>query len=99
MERFDAVIEAVRYKGGKIVLVRAYERRGPTFSDRVLLDRATLLAQIRQGRRFVTGQRKKLLAGSFDVGMPITLSGPAGSRVLTTRASHAQDRLDGVPVF
>jgi hypothetical protein len=99
MEKFDGVIEAVRYKGGRIELVRAYERRGPTFSDRVLLDRATLLARIRQGKRFVIGQRRKLLASTFDVGMPVNLVGQEDSQVLTTLAGHTQDLLDGVPVF
>jgi len=99
MEKFDAVIEAVRYKGDKIELVRAYERRGPTFSDRVLLNRAALLARIGQGERFVTGRRKKLLASTFEVGMPVNLVGQEGSLVLTTQTGHAQDRLDGVPIF
>ena len=61
MAKFDGVIEAVRYRGGKIELVRAYERRGATFSDRVLLDRAALLDRLKKGKRFVTGQRTELL--------------------------------------
>ena len=28
MQKFDGVVEAVRYKSGKIDVVRAYERRG-----------------------------------------------------------------------
>ena len=52
MQKFDVVIEAVRYKSGKIELVRAYERRGPSFSDRVLLDRKTLLERLKDGKTF-----------------------------------------------
>ena len=57
MAQFDGVIEAVRYKGGKIDIVRAYERRGATFSDHVLLTRKTLIERVEQGKRFVIGQR------------------------------------------
>ena len=46
MSKFDGVIEAVRYKSGKIDLVRAYERRGASFGDHVILDRKTLLERL-----------------------------------------------------
>jgi hypothetical protein len=95
----DGVVEAVRYKGDRIELIRAYERRGPAFSDRVLLDRAALLARIREGKQFVTGQRRQLLAGTFDVGLPIHLVEQDGNAVLTTGTGHQQDRLQGVPIF
>ena len=46
-KKFDGVIEAVHYsRGGQIDFVRAYERRGVTFSDRVLLNRKTLLERL-----------------------------------------------------
>ena len=99
MPKFDGVIEAVRYKGGKIELVRAYERRGATFSDRVLLDRKTLLERLQAGKRFMTGQRKELLASTFEVGKPVSLSGQDGSQVVTTRAQAEHDELEGVPIF
>jgi hypothetical protein len=97
--KFDAVIEAVRYKGTKIELVRAYERRGATFSDRVLIDRPTLIARLKNGRRLVTGQRRPLLASTFDVGTPIILGGRNGEQVVTTADEADRDRLEGVPVF
>lgn len=102
MARFDGVIEAVRYQGGRIEVVRAYERRGPTFSDRVLLDRKALLERLEGGKRFVTGQRKEYLASTFEVGKPVKLAGQDGKQVVTTRdAPNAgeQDLLEGVPVF
>ena len=99
MARIDGVIEAVRYKGGKIDLVRAYERRGATFSDHVVLDRPTLVARLRQGRRFVTGSRKPLLASTFDVWSPVILAGRDRDSVVTTPGPHGQDRLEGVPAF
>src|SRR5512140_3488478 len=99
MQKFDVVIEAVRYKSGKIELVRAYERRGPTFSDRVLLDRKTLLERFKPGKHLVTGQRKEYLAGTFDVGMPVKLAGQDGKQIVTTRPEAEHDELEGVPVF
>ncbi|MFN8424915.1 MAG: hypothetical protein U0X87_01470 [Anaerolineales bacterium] len=35
----DGVVEAVRYKNGQIMMVRAFERRGSSFSDRVFIER------------------------------------------------------------
>lgn len=99
MAKFDGVIEAVRYRGGKIELVRAYERRGATFSDRVLLDRAALLDRLKKGKRFVTGQRTPLLASTFEVGKPVNLVGHDGTMIMTTLAQHHEDQLEGVPDF
>jgi hypothetical protein len=99
MPKFDGVIEAVRYKGGKIELVRAYERRGATFSDHVLLDRKTLLERLQAGKRFMTGQRKELLASTFQVDKPVNLAGQDGNQIVTTGAQVERDELEGVPVF
>jgi hypothetical protein len=99
MPKFDGVIEAVRYKGGRIDIVRAYERRGPTYSDRILLDRKTLIDRMQQGKRFVTGQRKEYLASTFEVGKPVSLEGQDGKPVVTTQPQGDQDLLEGVPAF
>ena len=99
MPKFDGVIEAVRYKNGKIEVVRAYERRGATFSDHVLIDRAALLERLKGGKRFVTGQRRELLASTFEVGKAVSLVGQNGGQVVTTAGQDRQDHLDGVPLF
>jgi hypothetical protein len=99
MQKFDVVIEAVRYKNGKIDVVRAYERRGPTFSDRVLLDRKTLLERLQNGKRLVTGQRKEYLASTFEVGKPVKLVGQDSKQVVTTLPEADHDELEGVPAF
>jgi len=99
MAKFDGVIEAVRYKGGRIEFVRAYERRGATFSDHVLLDRPTLLIRLQEGRRFVTGRRKPLLASTFEVGRPVLLRGNGSAQIVTTLEGRGHDQLEGVPVF
>ena len=66
-KKFDGVIEAVRYKNGQIVVVRAFERRGAAFSDRVLVDRKELLERLKKGQKFVIGKRRELMAGTFEV--------------------------------
>lgn len=99
MQKFDGVIEAVRYKNGKIDVVRAYERRGATFSDLVLMDRKALLERLKKGRRFVTGLRKELWASTFEVGKPLLLAGDNDKQVVTTRPEAPHDELEGVPAF
>ena len=99
MSKFDGVIVAARYQGGRIEVVRAYERRGATFSDWVLLDRAALVEKLKNGKQFVTGQRKEYLASTFEVGKPVNLIGRDGSQVLTTLSESDQDRLEDVPIF
>jgi hypothetical protein len=99
-QKFDGVIEAVRYTpDGKIEFVRAYERRGGAFSDHVLIDRPSLLEKLKSGKRFVTGERKILWAGSFEVGKPVKLIGRNGSQVVTTTEQSERDLLEDVPVF
>jgi len=99
-QKFDGVIEAVRYApDGKIELVRAYERRGGAFSDHVLIDRQGLLEKLKSGKRFVTGERKILWAGSFEVGKPVKLVGRNGSQVVTTTEQAERDLLEDVPIF
>jgi hypothetical protein len=99
MTQFDGVIEAVRYKGGKIELVRAYERRGATFSDRVLINRKMLIGRVEQGRRFVTGQRQEFMASTFEVGKPVKLLGKEDQQIITTGDQSEHDELEGVPAF
>lgn len=98
-DKFDVVIEAVRYKNGQIVTVRAYERRGATFSDRVLLDRKMILDRIKNKKVFVTGQRKILLASTFEVGKPVKLTKQDDREVISTNNNITRDELEGVPVF
>jgi hypothetical protein len=98
-KKIDGVIEAVRYKSGQIAMVRAYERRGATFSDRVLLDRKTLLERLQKGDQYVTGVREKLLAGTFTVWKPIMLVKENQHDLLATRENATRDELENVPVF
>ena len=99
MKKSDFVIEAVRYKNGKIDIVRGYQRRGPTYTDHILLDRKTLLERIKEGKLVVTGQRKEFLASTFEVGKPVKVVEQDGKQVVTTLPQAEHDELEGVPVF
>jgi hypothetical protein len=98
-KKFDGIIEAVRYKNGQIVTVRAYERRGASFSDRVLIERKDLLERIKSGKKFMTGTRKELWGGTFDEGKPVQLVQHDGKEFIATRDGANQDELEQVPVF
>ncbi len=99
MKKFDVVIEAVRYKNGKIDVARVYERRGATFTDRILLDREAMIELIQKGKHVVTGQRREYMGGMFDVGKPVKLAGQNGQQVITTVDQSDHDELEGVPTF
>jgi hypothetical protein len=99
-KKFDGVIETAHYsRKGQIEFVRAYERRGATFSDCVLLDRKTLLERLKAKKRFVTGSRRELLAGTFATGQNVNLVTRDGREFVSTRADAAEDTLEGVPVI
>jgi len=55
-ESIDGVVEAVHYsQDGQVAYVRAYQRRGPTFSDVVLIQRDDLVKLINPGRSTIPG--------------------------------------------
>lgn len=98
-DKFDAIIEAARFKNGQIVYVRAYERRGPTFSDHILIDRKTLLEQMKNKKRFMTGARKEFLAGTFETRKNVQIIERDGNTIIATNPNALSDELEGTPVF
>ena len=98
-KKFDGVIEAVRYKNGQIEVVRAFERRGAAFSDRMLVPRGELLERLKDGRKYVVGQRKEFLAGTFEAGKPVQLVRRDGREFISTRQDGERDELEQAPVF
>ncbi len=99
-KKFDGVIEAVRYKNGQIVIVRAFERRGSSFSDRVLLDRKEFLDRLKKGQKYVVGKRKELLASTFEVlEKPVRVVGQDGREIISTRSDADHDELEQAPLF
>ncbi len=99
LKKFDVLIEAVRYENGQIACVRAYERRGATFSDRILIARSDLAGRLENGKKVMTGQRKKFLASTFEPGKPVQAVKQNGREFISTRAQADHDELEGVPVF
>lgn len=98
-KKFDGVIEAVRFQDGQIVVVRAFERRGAAFSDRVMIPRKELLERLKDGRKFVVGQRKEFWAGTFEEGKPVQVVRRDGKDFISTRADGDRDELEQAPVF
>ncbi len=98
-KKFDGIIEAVHYKNGQIVTVRAYQRRGAAFSDRILIDRKDFLELVKSGKQFVTGSRKELMAGTFEEGKPVKVINRNGRDFIATRDEADRDELEQVPVF
>jgi hypothetical protein len=93
----DVVVEAVRYgPDGKINLVRAFERRGATYSDWQLIERGRLIELLKEGRRVVVGSRKEFMASTFETGRHVYL---ADSEVIATRKDAQADTLEGAPFF
>ncbi|MCX6066643.1 MAG: hypothetical protein NT121_12945 [Chloroflexi bacterium] len=95
-KKFDGLIEAVRYApDGKIELVRAYERRGATFSDHILISRVDLVARLMKGEKFVTGLRKEFLGSTFESAKIVRMNGD----VISTGSESSRDLLEEVPIL
>jgi hypothetical protein len=100
-KKFDGVVEAVHYKSnGEVDWVRAYERRGPTFSDHLLIEREALIERLKSGKNFMVGRRVQREASTFDVTQPLRVVDFGGRDALVVGQSKAeQDSLEGVPVI
>ena len=98
-KKFDGVVQAVHYSpDGRVVWVRAFMRRGPTFSDRLLLDRQLLVDHLKAGKRIYVGRRVPLMAGTFELSEPLRLIEKDGKEILVAGELEAdQDCLAGVP--
>lgn len=99
-KKFDGVIEAVRYKNGQIEVVRAFERRGATFSDWILLPRHELLSRLKKGLKYTVGRRKELLASTFEFqDKALRLVDKNGKAIISTRTDAEHDELENAPMF
>jgi hypothetical protein len=99
--KFDGVIDTVRYTpSGKMELVRVYEKRGPTFSDITLLTRDELLHKLQAGKKFFVGKRIPLQASTFEISVPVFLSGKPGLEIIVSgRQRGDNDDIQGAPLF
>ena len=100
-QKYDGVVEAVHYTPeGQVEWVRAYLRRMVIFSDRVMLDRPTLIEYLKSGKRFVIGRRIEGVGANFEVSGSLNVQQKNGQDILVVgdvQADH--DRLDGVPII
>ncbi len=99
-KKVDGVIEAAHFTSdGRLAWVRAYERRGPTWSDAVLLDRAALVQRLKKRKRFYVGSRREFLASEFELKEPLRLIAfYRGEALVVGRGEARQDRLEGIPI-
>jgi hypothetical protein len=99
--KYDGVIEAIHfYANGQMDWVRVFLRRGPTFSDGILLDRPGLLALLKDGKRFWIGQRLARLASTFKLAEPLHLVTYHNEDFLVVGDRQAEhDFLEGIPVI
>jgi len=98
--KFDGIVEAVHYKpDGQVKWVRAYLRLGPTFSDRLLIDRQELVDQLKAGKSFLAGKRIERMASTLETSVPLRLVQKDGRDILVTGETQSdRDRLEGVPL-
>jgi uncharacterized protein YjhX (UPF0386 family) len=98
-KNIDGIIEAVRYKNGHLLSVRAYERRGATYSDCVVLDRKTLLERLQKGQQYMTGSREEFRASTFKVGRAVRLVKQEGREIIATRENADNDVIEDALLF
>ena len=98
--KYDGIVHAVRYADdGRVLWVRAFLRRGPTWSDHILVDRETLVEKLKAGKQFVVGKRIHMMGGTFETSTPIKLLTKNGQEIVIAGNSNAEnDCLEGVPL-
>jgi len=98
---YDGVVVAARYhQNGEIDWVRAFERHGYVFSDRVLLERETLLEKLLNGKRFMTGERMTYQGSDFKIKDDIQLIEKNGDNIIIAGSESAeQDSLGDIPII
>ncbi len=101
-QKFDGVIDAVHFMSdGALAWVRMYERRGPTFSDLILVDRSDLVQRLKAGKKYVLGQRILLRASEFEITQALHLVQQDGHEFVALDGSNGVggDNLKGAPVI
>lgn len=98
---YDGVVVAARYSlQGEIEWVRAFERHGFVFSDLVMMDRKTLVENLRDGKRYKTGERMTYWGNDFKINEDICLiESDGGSVIIAGGTSSNQDFLGSLPII
>jgi hypothetical protein len=74
-------------------------RHGSVFTDRIILSRQAFVEQLKQGKRYLVGQRILNMGGKFNVTQPVHLVRQDGHESIVVGDAHAaRDTLPGVPV-
>jgi hypothetical protein len=99
--KFDGVVEAVHYTPeGQVAWVRAYLRRGQVFSDRVMMDRQTLIQHIKSGKRIMAGKRIPYMGASFEVSDSLRVTQKNDQDYLVIGNEQVDhDHLVGIPII
>ena len=99
--KYDGVVEAVHYgPDGQVDWVRVFERRGPTWSDRIILKRGDFIQKLKAGKKYFAGKRIPQMAGTFEVTVPVQLVSDGGREILSAGDKKAEkDDLEGVPLI
>jgi hypothetical protein len=99
--KYDGIIESVHFEEeGTVGWVRAFLRRGPTWSDLTLIYRDELVDQLKSGKHFVSGKRLDYMGTTFETGDSINLIDKNNHVVLVTDDIQSDnDRLEGIPIL
>jgi hypothetical protein len=98
--KYDTVVEAVHFQpDGQIAWVRAYHRRGPIFSDWMIMKRPELVASLKAGKKVFAGRRVEHLGGTFEVADQLHLIQKSGGEAIVAgNGESARDHLPEVPL-
>lgn len=100
-KKADVVLVAARYDAdGRVQIAQAYQRRGPIWSDLVLLHRGALVEALQRGRKVYAGRTREL-SHDFELLHRLTLDGREGDGVVRAAGATGAAGRDelGVPLF
>lgn len=97
----DLVIECVRYlPSGQIDSVRLYELRESAYSDREIFSRQQLLLVLSKKKTVYTGKRIAGKAGTFELHLPVILTGSTSNPMINTSTDFIdRDLLQDCPLY
>jgi hypothetical protein len=97
--KYDGILEGVHLQpDGELDWARVYLRRGPIFSDRIILTRPQLIGALKAGKTFYVGTRILQMGATFDTGKQLRLTSQDGREVLAVGDVQGRgDQLATVP--
>ncbi len=95
IKKFDLLIDSVHYNAnGDIEFVRCFERRGPSFSDNLILNRNQLVGRFNEQKVVVTGTRETYMGSTFVVQKLVTIK----NGIISTDPASSKDMLQNIPL-